>query len=128
MIKQNSHFISLLTGVFFVVFGAFYEEPSFSAFFITLGIFMLVINSIRFNNLSSGGEQDEIIKKISKTSLSYSWLLTFVALNLLFWLNSLDIVKVDFPLAFRVILSVMVFSLVFFRLIFNNKGIIHYKK
>lgn len=72
------------------------------------------------------GEQalrgDERTRKVGAWAASYSWFMTLLTLNIIFWLDRLELVSVKTGDVLGFLILFMTFSLLFFRLVFSRKG------
>lgn len=128
MKKEQVYLMNNIVALTLIVFGFTYYLMSLanvflSLFFVFFGFLILIFNILKLNNFSSGIKEDERSIKISQLSLSYSWLLTFVVINLLFFLNFFEILFLDFNTSFSIIIITMIVSSTLFKLMFKNKKI-----
>jgi hypothetical protein len=93
-----------------------------SLMFINAGIIILVVSTFKYNKLGAGVEQDEMTREISSRSLSYSWLLTFATLNIIFWLDYSGIIVLEIQPLLGFLIFLMIFSSALFKkIIFKYK-------
>lgn len=126
MKKKNEYTISIISGMFLILFGSFYYFSGMASnlialIFINAGIILVVIKTIQLNKYGAGVNQDERTRKISNKGISYSWLITFVFLNLLFWADVLKVVNLDLSQGISLIFFVMIISTVIAKKLFKNK-------
>ncbi|MBD3299916.1 MAG: hypothetical protein GF347_01040, partial [Candidatus Moranbacteria bacterium] len=74
------------------------------------GIVLSVVSILKFNRFGAGVTQDEMTRNFSSQSLSYSWLITFVAVNIMFWMDYLGVYKFSAQSIFTIIIFLMMFS------------------
>ena len=56
---------------------------------INIGVALIAVLLIRLRRTGNLPEKDERTKQLGAYGLSYSWLITFLALNLIFWIDRL---------------------------------------
>lgn len=125
---QKTNYTALMvTGLLLMALGFIYQTLNLagnliSLMFINAGIIMLVISTLKYNKLGAGVEQDEMTRKISSQALSYSWLLTFATLNIVFWLDYSDIIVLEIQPLLGFLIFLMIFSSALFKkIIFKYK-------
>jgi fatty acid desaturase len=125
---QKTNYTALtVTGLLLMALGFIYQTLNLagnliSLMFINAGIIMLVISTLKYNKLGAGVEQDEMTRKISSQTLSYSWLLTFATLNIVFWLDYSDIIVLEIQPLLGFLIFLMIFSSALFKkIIFKYK-------
>lgn len=74
----------------------------------TIGIVFLVLILLKYRNIGDEIQVDERTEKISGKALSLSWLISFVTLNFIFWINRLS----DLNLSAETIISLMFFTMI----------------
>jgi hypothetical protein len=119
---QKTNYQSLvITGLLLMALGFTYQAGNLiSLIFINAGIIILVVSTLKYNNLGARVKQDEMTRKISALSLSYSWLLTFATLNIIFWLDYANVLELEIQsllgfLIFLMILSSALFKKIIFK-------------
>ena len=75
---------------------------------INIGTVIIFINFIRNRKYRSGPRKDERTVKIGSYGLAYSWFVSFIALNLLFWIDDLEIIRFTVPQVLAVMFIVMI--------------------
>ncbi|MBD3238186.1 MAG: hypothetical protein GF332_00905 [Candidatus Moranbacteria bacterium] len=78
--------------------------------FLNGGIVLSVVSILKFNRFGAGVTQDEMTRNFSSQSLAYSWLITFVAVNIMFWIDYLGVYKFNAQSIFTIIIFLMLFS------------------
>lgn len=127
MTKKTNYTTLMLTGLILMALGFIYQALNLagnliSLMFINAGIIILVIATFRYNKLGAGIEQDEMTRQISSRSLSYSWLLTFATLNIVFWLDYSGIISLEVQHLLGLLIFLMIFSSALFKkIIFKYK-------
>jgi len=115
MNKKKQYVITIIAGLLLISIGIFYHltdlaNENISFIFINVGTVMIVIGVIQFNKSGAGLSQDERTRKLGARALSYSWLITFVTLNIIFWIDFLEIIRLTISQGFGIMLFVMVLS------------------
>ena len=127
MTKKTNYTTLMVTGLLLMALGFIYQALNLagnliSLIFINAGIIILVIATFRYNKLGAGIAQDEMTRQISSRSLSYSWLLTFVTLNVIFWLDYSGIISLEVQHLLGLLIFLMIFSSALFKkIIFKYK-------
>ena len=86
----------------------------------TMGIIFLIRGHLMQKNPEKI-KKDERSRKISAWAASYSWMLTILALMILFWIDKLFL-KLSVEIVIGTIYIVMVTKLLFYKWYFNKKG------
>lgn len=125
--KNKYHTTTFLAGLILIILGVIYSLAGIGGnfvnlLFINVGLILTVISMIKFNRLGAGSEQDERTRQLSTVSLSYSWLLTFVVLNAVFWLDWLDLLNLTLSQGVSLVIFVMIISASIFKWRLNTKG------
>jgi hypothetical protein len=115
MEKRRKYILLMISGVILIVLGFLYQALELSGnvislLFINAGIVMMVVAVLKYNKLGAGVDQDEMTRKMSSRGLSYSWLLTFVTINVLFWMDYVEVVRLSVPTVLGIVMFVMVIS------------------
>jgi hypothetical protein len=110
----------MITGLLLMALGFIYQALNLagnliSLIFINAGIIVLVISTLKYNRLGAGIDQDEMTRKISSRALSYSWLLTFTTLNIIFWLDYLKLFNLTVQSLLGFLIFLMIFSVASFK-------------
>lgn len=126
MKKEREYQVSIVAGMLLLFFGSLYyfsglAKNVIALVFINAGIILVVIQTIRLNRFGAGVVQDERTVKVSNIGISYSWLTTFVFLNILFWIDSLQIINMGLNIGVTLAIFVMIVSAVIFKSIFKNR-------
>jgi hypothetical protein len=127
MTKKTNYTTLMVTGLLLMALGFIYQALNLagnliSLIFINAGIIILVIATFRYNKLGAGIAQDEMTRQVSSRSLSYSWLLTFATLNVIFWLDYSGIISLEVQHLLGLLIFLMIFSSALFKkIIFKYK-------
>ncbi len=89
---------------------------------ITAGIIMLVVTSAKLLKTGEGPQQDERTRRIGAWGLSYSWFTTFLLLFVLFWIDYLELLRLDARAVLLVVAMAMALSARLFQWHFFSKG------
>jgi len=130
MKERKQYVITILAGLLLISLGVFYQltdlaNEIISLIFINTGTIITVIGVIHFNKFGARLTQDERTRKLGAIALSYSWLITFVTLNIIFWIDYLKIIGLTISQVLGIMLFVMVLSAGILQWILKRKGIIH---
>jgi predicted CDP-diglyceride synthetase/phosphatidate cytidylyltransferase len=129
--KKKSHYIILIfSGLLLILLGIIYQITNLSNELISLiiinvGIILVVVSVLKFNNFGAGLKQDERTRKLSLKALSYSWLITFLTINIIFWINFFNIINFTFSNGIAILLFVMIFSATGLQFIYKKRGILN---
>ncbi len=126
MTKEKEYTVSIISGMLLMLLGSFYYFSGMAGnligfLFIGLGVVLVVVQTIRLNKLGAGVSQDERTRKISTRGISYSWLITLVFLNILFWIDALEVASIELSQGISLTLLVMIISAVLFKSLLKNK-------
>jgi cytochrome c oxidase subunit IV len=127
MTKKTNYALTFLAGLLLIGLGITYQllgagNPEINFTFINAGTILAVIATLKYNRLGAGVTQDELTRKISARGLAYSWLLTFVAANLLYWVDYFQLVKLAVPQMLGIIIFLMALSAAIFKWALFKKG------
>lgn len=98
--------IMILIGIFLVVTNEKYQTHGIG--FINAGSIVIFITFIKARRYGKRPLKDERTIKIGAYGLSYSWLITFILISLLFWIDLFDIVH----LTVKQILAILMFTMI----------------
>lgn len=112
--------VLILAGVALVVFSEEYLQAGISL--INIGSIILFITFLRARRYRKGLVKDERTVKIGSYGLSYSWFVSFIVLNLLFWIDYLSMVKFTVPQVIGIMFIVMIVTAKGFQWYLFRKG------
>ncbi len=97
---DNRYKYSLYAAIIAVVIGVLASilqvgNEDVSNILINIGVAIIAVLLVRLRRNGNLPEKDERTKKLGAYGLSYSWLITFVALNLLFWIDRLQFIQLS---------------------------------
>lgn len=125
--KNKYPLTTFVSGLILILLGVIYFLTAIgknlvSLIFINTGLILAVISILKLNKLGAGTKQDERTRQLAGIGLSYSWLLTFVILNLLFWLDWLNLIDLNLSQGVSLTIFVMIISASLFKWQLNTKG------
>lgn len=126
MTKEKQYKVSIISGMLLILFGSFYYFGGMASnliglIFINAGIVLVVVKTLQLNKFGAGVQQDERTRKISTRGISYSWLITFVFLNILFWIDVLKVFNFELSQGISLTIFVMTVSAVASKALLKNK-------
>lgn len=126
MKKGKKFGLYLISGTLLILLGLFYEvmmdiNEVLTIVFITAGTVIIITSLLKY---SAYGEvqHDERTRKLGSAALSFSWLLTFILVNVLFWVDYFDWVELTVGQLIGVILFFMVLSGSILQWLYRKKG------
>lgn len=126
MKKGKKFGLYLISGTLLILLGLFYEvmmdiNEILTIVFITAGTVIIITSLLKY---SAYGEvqHDERTRKLGSAALSFSWLLTFILVNVLFWVDYFDWVELTVGQLIGVILFFMVLSGSILQWLYRKKG------
>ncbi len=119
MIKKQ-YLITIVAGMILVFLGIFFQISNLAKgiiplVFMNAGTILVVIAVISHNRYGAGTTQDERTRAIGAIALSYSWLLSFVLVNALYWIDYTGV----FVLSTNHVLGIMLFTMILSASIFQ---------
>jgi len=90
--------------------------------FYVAGFSFILISTLKYNKHWTWIIKDERTLKLSLVSTSYSWFITFVSINIIFWLNYLKIINFTKECIISIIMFIMIMSLGILQLFFKKKS------
>lgn len=89
---------------------------------INIGVAIIAVLLVRLRRIGNLPEKDERTKKLGAYGLSYSWLITFLALNLLFWIDRLQFIQLTVSGVIFILFILMLATAKGFQWYFLSKG------
>lgn len=120
---RNSLYIAimvLITGVIMNILQIGNEE--LSNILINIGVALIAVLLIRMRRTGNLPEKDERTKKLGAYGLSYSWLITFLALNAIFWIDRLEFAQLTVSGVMFILGILMLVTAKGFQWYFLSKG------
>ncbi|WP_292468715.1 hypothetical protein [Methanolobus sp.] len=105
-ISYTLAFVLIMAGIVLVAIFEDYQQSGISL--INIGAIILFVTFIRAKRYRNGPVKDERTIKIGAYGLSYSWLITFILIALLFWVEEFGIAQ----MTVKQILAVLMFTMV----------------
>lgn len=99
-------FVLIMAGIILVAIFADYQQSGISL--INIGAIILFVTFIRAKRYRNGPVKDERTIKIGAYGLSYSWLITFILIALLFWVEEFGIAQ----MTVKQILAILMFTMI----------------
>lgn len=112
--------IVLLLGVVLIALRIL--DVKVSSFILNVGLILIIIGAFRKLKKKNLPEKDERTKKISSHALSYSWLITFLLITVLFWLEFFNLFLLTTTQYYYVLFMTMILSASAFQWYYNKKG------
>lgn len=128
MKEKKQYAITIIAGLLLISFGiscqlAGFANEIISLIFANAGVIMVVVGVMRFNRHGGGLTKDERTRELGARALSYSWLITFVMLNVIFWIDYFKIIELTLSHGLGILLFIMVLSAGILQWIFKRKGL-----
>lgn len=99
-------FTLMMVGIFII---GFYEEYLTAGIsLLNAGSILLFITYLKFKRAQKGPLKDERTTKIGAYGLSYSWLITFILISLLFWVEATGITQ----MSVKGVLAILMFTMI----------------
>ncbi|MBC7085407.1 MAG: hypothetical protein H5T43_03450 [Methanomethylovorans sp.] len=89
---------------------------------INIGVALIAVLLIRMRRTGNLPEKDERTKKLGAYGLSYSWLITFLALNAIFWIDRLEFAQLTVSGVMFILGILMLVTAKGFQWYFLSKG------
>lgn len=112
--------VFILAGVALAVFSEDYLQGGITL--INAGSIVLFVTFLRARRYRRGAIKDERTVKIGSYGLSYSWFVSFIVLNLLFWIDNLSLVEFTVPQVIGIMFVVMIVTAKGFQWYLFRKG------
>jgi drug/metabolite transporter (DMT)-like permease len=97
--------ILILIGIFMVAFQEQYQ--ALGTGFINAGSIIIFVTFVKARRYRNGPVKDERTIKIGAYGLSYSWLITFVLISLLFWIDEFEITQLTVKQVLAILMITM---------------------
>jgi predicted CDP-diglyceride synthetase/phosphatidate cytidylyltransferase len=127
---KRDYLLSILSGIILIFLGIFFQVTNLAKaiiplIFINTGTILIVISVLTHNKFGAGITQDERTRTLSTRAIAYSWLLTFVLVNILFWFDYLKFVDFKVEQVLAITLFTMTLSAGILQSYFKHKGVIN---
>ncbi|MCD4806180.1 MAG: hypothetical protein K8R13_01125 [Methanococcoides sp.] len=110
----------LLLGIILEVFTSIDSIITISL--INAGIIVILVSYYKFIKYKGGHTQDEWTRKIGRTGLAYSWIVTFVVTIGLFWVDYFGWLQMSVNEVLVIIFFTMIISVNLFQFYFKRQG------
>ncbi len=125
MKKRKQIMLTIVSGILLVLLGIFFRLATDYGDVVILtiintGTIMIIIGAIGLNK--KGISHDERTKKLSARAISHSWFITFIMLNILFWIDQLEILKLTLNQGIAILMPVMLMSAALLQWLYKRKG------
>lgn len=104
-ISYTLSLIFIIAGIVLVAMFADYHQIGISL--INIGSIILFVTFVRAKRYRNGPVKDERTIKIGAYGLSYSWLITFILISLLFWVEEYQLTQ----LTVKQVLAILMFTM-----------------
>lgn len=126
---KNQYIMTIIAGIILVFLGIFFQvsnlaEGVIPLIFMNAGTILVVIAVIAHNRYGAGVTQDERTRALGARALSYSWLLTFLLVNVLYWIGYTNVIKIETSQVLGIMLFTMILSAGLFQTILKKRGIV----
>ena len=111
--------VMVVAGLLGILSGAI---PDQGGILITCGLIMVFVGGIWLARSEDRRIVDERSQKIGSYGTAYSWYITFMAVILFYWLDMLDLLKVEASTILGSLMVLMIFSALFFQWYYNRQG------
>lgn len=89
---------------------------------INAGLIVILFSSYYFIKYNAGPVQDEWTRKIGRTGLAYSWIVTFLVMTGIFWIDYFGWLQMSVTQVLGIIFFTMIISANLFQLYFKRRG------
>lgn len=114
--------IVMLTGIGLKAFGIASAKIT-QAGVITMGMVMIITGVVNMIRKQEGVVKDELSRKIADRAAAYSWVITLLALLVVFWLNHFEIIQFSVNAVISITYVVMIATMLFYQKKFWKGGI-----
>lgn len=127
---KKQYLVTIIAGIILVFLGIFYQISNLAKgviplFFMNAGTILIVIAVLSHNKYGAGITQDERTRALGARALSYSWLLTFVFVNALFWIDYTKVLTLSASHILGILLFTMTLSAAVIQSFLKKRGIIN---
>jgi len=113
-------FLIMLVGIFLEYM--FEIDSLISAVLINAGVILIIYNLYLHIKYKETPSKDERIRKIANAGLAYSWIFTFLVMNLIFWVDYFNWFEITVAQVIGVIYFVMLISALLLQQYFKRQG------
>jgi len=124
---DNRYKYSLYAAIIAVIIGVIASilqvgNGDVSNILINIGVAIIAVLLVRLKRTGNLPEKDERTQKLGAYGLSYSWFITFLVLNLLFWIDRLQFVQLSVSSVIIILFILMLVTAKGFQWYFLSKG------
>ncbi len=124
---DNRYKYSLYAAIAAVVIGILAStlqvgDEEISNILINIGVAIIAVLLVRLRRTGNLPEKDERTKKLGAYGLSYSWFITFLMLNLLYWIDRLHFAQLTVSNVIFILFILMLVTAKGFQWYFLSKG------
>ena len=129
MEHKTKNMITIITGTVIMLIGIVLTalgiavEKIAQGGIITIGMVMIVIGVVSMIRKREGPAKDEMTRKIADRAAAYSWVITLIALLLVFWLNHFEVVTFTVNGVISIVYVIMIASMLYFQKRYWKRGI-----
>ncbi len=124
--KNNSMIIFgiiiMFVGILLVAFDIA-KEKIIEGGIITIGMIMIVIGLINTISKRDNSKKDEMTRKIADRAAAYSWVITLIALLIVFWLNHFEIIQFSVNGVITIVYLIMITTMIYYQKKYWKRGI-----
>ncbi|MEZ5334524.1 MAG: hypothetical protein R2741_04420 [Methanolobus sp.] len=107
-ISYSIALILITAGILLIAMVEEYQQAGISM--VNIGSIVLFITFIKARRYRNGPVKDERTIKIGAYGLSYSWLITFILISLLFWVEEFEIAELTIKQVLAILMITMLVS------------------
>lgn len=127
---KKEYTMTIIAGIILVFLGIFFQISDLAKgviplVFMNTGTIIIVIAVLAHNKYGAGITQDERTRALGARALSYSWLLTFVLVNVLFWIDYTKVLTLSASHILGILLFIMTLSAGIMESFLKKRGIIN---
>ena len=94
--------------LFALIFQKYTENTTFILSMVNAGTIMIIIGAVAYHKKEL--RSDERTKKMGAKALSVSWFITFIAINILFWVDELKLIEMSAKAVLSLLLPLMLLT------------------
>lgn len=126
MQRKHAH-TTIVAGLLLILLAIVYDlalgvDPVITLTFVNAGTIMIVIAAIALNRAGRDQPQDERTRKLGAYGLAKSWFVTFIGLNLLFWIDYLELAALTARHIVSILMALMLLSALVFQWNYKRHG------
>lgn len=127
---KKEYKLTLIGGIVIILLGVLIQafrldNGLFSLTLINAGAVMVVIAFISHIRYGNKVVKDERTKKIGALALSYSWFISFILINILYWIDYLKIFSFSADQVLGILMFTMIFTAGIIQMYYKRKGLVN---